>query len=43
MPFLAEEYNPQITRSLIRLAGHARDAEMLASQVGQCCLDDVVL
>jgi len=43
MPLLAKEYNPQIARSLIRLAGHARDAEILASQVGQCCLDDVVL
>jgi len=43
LPLLAEEYNPQIARSLIRLAGHARAAETLASQVGQRCLDDVVL
>jgi tRNA(Ile)-lysidine synthase len=43
LPLLAEEYNPQIARSLIRLAGHAHDAETLASQVGQRCLDDVVL
>jgi tRNA(Ile)-lysidine synthase len=43
LPLLAEEYNPQIARSLIRLAGHARDVNTLASQVGQRCLDDVVL
>lgn len=43
MPLLAEEYNPQVAASLVRLGQHARDAESLAGQVAQRCLDDVTL
>ncbi len=43
MPLLAEEYNPQFVNSLLRLAGHARDAEDLSGLVAERCLDDVVL
>ncbi|MEO2032565.1 MAG: tRNA lysidine(34) synthetase TilS [Planctomycetaceae bacterium] len=43
LPLLSKEYNPQFVSSLLRLASHAHDAEELASQVAQRCLDDVLL
>jgi len=43
LPLLAESYNPQVVASLLRLAGHARDAESLSDEVAQRCLDDVIL
>ncbi len=43
MPLLSEEYNPQVVSSLVRLAGHACDAEDQVTQVAQRCLEDVVL
>ncbi len=43
LPLLADGYNPQVAGSLLRLAQHAREADTLADQVAQCCLNDVVL
>ena len=43
MPLLSEEYNPQVVSSLVRLAGHACDAEDQVSQIAQRCLEDIVL
>ena len=43
MPLLSDAYNPQVVSSLLRLARHAHDAEELANQMAQLCLDDVLL
>lgn len=43
IPMLSDAFNPQIVSSLLRLAGHARDAETVTERLARRCLDDVIL